>query len=191
MTQLGLGLTYAGITSDTISNSPHWPRVHHASISREKSNMSFIKSLFTSAASFAIAIKSGRLCTWTHEVCGLRNFGRPSLCATVHFQSSILEWVHDVLLHLEQPSASQTAAGRQWLGDLDWPVFSIRASWSQTDGVGMATLIEGTKKVSHLGSSSRHYQELPSITLLSVNLQYNSGVAHISSRTSLGQAIGL
>jgi hypothetical protein len=139
LTQLGLGLTYAGITSVTISNSSHWPRVHHASIFREKSNILFVKSLFTSAASFAIASKSSRLCAWIHEVCGLRMFDRPSLCATVHFQSSILEWVHVVLLHLEQSLASQTAAGRRWLGDLDWPGSSIRASWSQTDGVGMAT----------------------------------------------------
>src|SRR5271170_4434176 len=41
------------------------------------------------------------------------------------------------------------------------------------------------------GSSSRHCPALPSITLLSVDLQYNSGVAHLSSRTSLGQAISL
>lgn len=78
MTQPGSGLTYAGITSDTISNSSYWPRVHHTfHIQREKSNLSFTKSLFTSAASFAIASKSGRLCAWIHEVCGLRMFGRP------------------------------------------------------------------------------------------------------------------
>lgn len=117
--------------------------------------MSFIKSLFTSAASFAIASKSGRLCAWIHEVCGLRMFDRPSLCCCP-LQSSILEWVHVVLLHLEQSLASQTAAGRRWLGDLDWPGFSIRASWFQTDGVGMATLIEGTKKVGHLNLEAPH-----------------------------------
>ena len=76
--------------------------------------------------------------------------GRPLTLCYCPLQSSILEWVHVVLLHLEQSSASQTAAGRQWLGDLDWPGFSIRASWSQTDRVGMATLIEGTKNVGHL-----------------------------------------
>ena len=47
--------------------------------------MSFIKSLFTSAAPFAIASKSGRLCAWIHEVCGLRMFGRPF---TLHYLST-------------------------------------------------------------------------------------------------------
>jgi hypothetical protein len=152
------------------------------------------KPLFTSAASFAIASKSGRLCAWIHEVCGLRMLDRSSLCAAVHFQSSILEWVHVVLLHLGQSLASQTAARRRWLGDLDWLGFSIRASWTQTGGVGMATLIGGDQKSRPLvfgGSSSRHYQALPSTALLSVNLQHNGGVAHLSSRTSLGQTVSL
>src|SRR4051794_13709035 len=39
-------------TSASISNSSHCPHVHHASISREISNMSFMKPLFTCPAFF-------------------------------------------------------------------------------------------------------------------------------------------